>query len=126
MFAQFGREPVEQFGVRRLLAHLAEVVRRADEAAAEVPLPDAVGDHSPGERVVGSREPLRQRRAAFALGVRLRQVELAAQLRQARRPRPGSPASPGLRMSPRFSMWTSRGIAPACGCRPAVKFGAAA
>ena len=32
-------QPVEQFGMRRLLSHLAEVVERRDDAAAEVVTP---------------------------------------------------------------------------------------
>ena len=50
-------EPVEELGVARLAPHEAEVVGRVDEAAAEVPLPDAVDEDARGERVLASREP---------------------------------------------------------------------
>ena len=51
------REPVEQFGVRGLVAELAEIVGRASDPAAEVILPDAVDDGAGGERVVGLGDP---------------------------------------------------------------------
>ena len=51
------REPVEQLGMRRRLAELAEVARRADEPAPEMVLPDAVDDHAGGERILRLREP---------------------------------------------------------------------
>ena len=48
------------------LAHLAEVARRADDALAEVMLPDPVDHHARGQRVVGRDEPLREAAAAPA------------------------------------------------------------
>ena len=46
--------------MRGRVAHEAEVARAADDAAAEVVLPDTVGDHTCGERVVRSRDPARE------------------------------------------------------------------
>ena len=44
VFDQAPGEVVEQFGMGRLVARRAEVVRRADDSPAEVMLPDAVDD----------------------------------------------------------------------------------
>ena len=49
--------------MRRRFAHLAEVLERGDDAAAEVVLPDAIDDDPGGERVVGRGDPLGQREA---------------------------------------------------------------
>src|SRR5205085_11337077 len=61
------RQVVEQLGVRRRLAELAEVARGADEALAEVVLPDAVDHHARRQRVVGAGDGLRQLQPAAAL-----------------------------------------------------------
>ena len=45
------------------LAHLAEVARRADDALAEVVLPEAIDHHARGERVVLRRRATRRARA---------------------------------------------------------------
>ena len=50
-------EVIEQFGFCGLAAGEAEVARTRDEALAEVMLPDAVGDDTPRQRVVGSGDP---------------------------------------------------------------------
>ena len=42
---QFGSQPVEQLRVSRFPAGKAKVVRGGDDAAAEVVLPEPVGDH---------------------------------------------------------------------------------
>ena len=47
------RQPVEQFGVARPVSVRAEVVRRLDDAAAEVVLPDAVDHDARRQRMVG-------------------------------------------------------------------------
>ena len=52
-----GGEPIEQLGMRGLLAHDAEVARRADQAFAEVMLPDAVHDHARRQRIIGAGQP---------------------------------------------------------------------
>ena len=44
-------QPVEQFGMRGALAHLAEIVGRADDAFAEMMLPDAIDHHARGQRI---------------------------------------------------------------------------
>src|SRR5262249_8449484 len=51
-------EPVEQFWVRRLLAELAEVVGRGDDAAAEMVLPKAVDDHAGRQRIIFRGDPV--------------------------------------------------------------------
>ena len=48
--------------MRRALAHLAEVARRADDAFAEVVLPDPVDHHARGQRVVRRRPATRRSR----------------------------------------------------------------
>ena len=58
---ELDRQPVEQLRMRRLLAHLAEVVERRDDAAAEVMLPEPIDDHARGQRIVRRREPLGER-----------------------------------------------------------------
>ena len=63
------RQVVEQLRMRRRLAEPAEIVRGLDEAAAEQVVPDAVGDHARGQRVVLPGQPGRQD-AAPAGGVR--------------------------------------------------------
>ena len=42
--AKVGGEPVEQFGMSRLRAHVAEVVRGIDKARAEMIVPDTIDD----------------------------------------------------------------------------------
>ena len=61
-------QPVEQLGMRRRLAVLAEVARRRDDPPAEMLLPDPVDHHPGGQRVVGARDPPRQRHAPAAGG----------------------------------------------------------
>ena len=58
---ELDRQPVEQLRMRRLLAHLAEVIERRHDAAAEMMMPDAIDDHARGQRIVRRRQPLRQR-----------------------------------------------------------------
>ncbi len=58
---------VEQFGVRRPLAELAEVAGRADQAPAEVVLPDAVHHHARSERVILAGDRAGQLKPAAAL-----------------------------------------------------------
>ena len=48
-------EPVEQFRMRRLLAHHAEIARRAHQTFAEMMLPYAIHNHPRGERIVRTR-----------------------------------------------------------------------
>ena len=66
--AEGGGEPVEEFGVGGEVAHVAEVVRGIDEAAAEVVVPDAVDDAAPGEGVLGVGDPVGEGGAAGAFG----------------------------------------------------------
>ncbi len=55
-----GREPVEQLGMARRFAAEPEVGRRRDDSPAEVVLPDPVDHHAGRQRIVGSRQPVRQ------------------------------------------------------------------
>ncbi len=55
--AEVGGELVEEFGMGDGAAHDAEVAGGGAEAAAEVVLPEAVGDDAGGEGVVGADEP---------------------------------------------------------------------
>mgnify|MGYP000541241303 CR=1 FL=1 len=52
-FGELHGQPVEQLGVRREVALVAEVVLRLHDPAAEVLLPDAVHEYPGGERVRG-------------------------------------------------------------------------
>src|SRR5262245_15243176 len=54
---EFGREPIQQLRVRRWFALYAEVFAGADDAGAEVLLPDAVHRDARCERVFGRDEP---------------------------------------------------------------------
>ncbi len=56
------RQPVEQLRMRRRLAHLAEVARRADDAFAEMMLPDPVHHHARGQRIVRATRATRRSR----------------------------------------------------------------
>src|SRR5262245_57242597 len=53
--------------MRRSFAHRAEVTRRADQALAEMMLPDAVDDHAGRERVVFVRDRIGQFEPSAAL-----------------------------------------------------------
>ena len=56
------RQPVQQLRVRRLSAHLAEIIGVRRQAPAEMVLPDSI-DHDAGrQRVAGIRDPPRQGR----------------------------------------------------------------
>ncbi len=84
---ELGREVVQQLGVGRLDAHLAEVADRFDDAVAEHLRPLAVDEHARGERVVGRGDPVRDRGAAAGrgggrhdLGLRVRQQRRKARL----------------------------------------------
>ena len=88
------RQPVEELGVRWLSTHAPEVVRRVDEAAAEVVLPHAVDDRPPGQRVVPVGDPPRERRAPLSFARVGIELEVVGQIRQERqRPRLGQRAA---------------------------------
>ena len=60
-------QPIQQFGMSRPSAGLAEVSQRADDSPPEVVLPDAV-DHDPGRKgMVGAHQPAGQGQAAAGL-----------------------------------------------------------
>ena len=64
MFYKAHREVVEQPGVGGAFSGRAEVVHRAHDALAEEVVPNAVGHHARGERVIRLREPIGQLQAA--------------------------------------------------------------
>ena len=104
VFHEAGGQVVEQLGVRRQLADVAEVVDRAHQAGAEQVVPDAVDHHPGGERVVGAGDPLGQLEPAAA-----------PPTRSARRAAPAPRGSAGARARP---AWCSRrGRTPAVRCR---------
>ena len=53
--------------MRRLSAHAAEVVRRGDNAAAKVIVPNSIHNRPPNQRVIRSGQPFCQLRAPLAL-----------------------------------------------------------
>ncbi len=68
--AQLDGQPVEQLRMRRLRAVAAEVVGRVHQSPAEVIVPDAVDDRSPGQHVGGAGDPLGQRGTAAPFLIR--------------------------------------------------------
>ena len=74
-FDEIGGEPVEQFGVAGGFAVGAEVAGGADEASAEMVLPDAVDQDAGRERVVFVADPVGQGEAAGGLRRRLERGE---------------------------------------------------
>ena len=90
-------------GVRRPLAALAEIVGRADQALAEMVLPDPV-DHDAGrQRVVGARQPVGQFEPAASLGDPHRLVMLAVRTRG----NPRGTVLPSRLGLPRRKTWAS-------------------
>ena len=57
-------------GMRRRFGQHAEVVGRAHDPVAEMPLPDPIDDHARGQRVVLRRDPARQLAPAASAGDR--------------------------------------------------------
>ena len=53
-------QPVQQFGMRRHAAAMAEIAGRRHQALPEVILPDAVDHHARGQRIVFAGDPVRQ------------------------------------------------------------------
>ena len=81
---ELGGQPVEQLGVGRRLAQLAEVVGRRHDSAAEVILPEPIGHHPGRPRVAAVGQPVGQR-PSLAGSVR----------RTSARPRPSTSGTPG-------------------------------
>src|SRR5207247_2418876 len=57
-------QPVEQFRVRRLAAHFSEVVRRGNQSATKMLLPDTVDEHTGSQGIIGADQPAREREPA--------------------------------------------------------------
>src|SRR2546430_16022328 len=73
-------EPVEQFRVRRAITVEAEVVRRTDQATAEMIVPDTVDQDASREWIVRAGDPLGELEAALAF----RCIRCEAKIRQRR------------------------------------------
>ena len=88
-------QPVEQFRVRRRVGRV-HVLRRIDDADAEVMMPEAVHQIPREVRIVGRAHPLPQRDARVGAVLRhsrrpARRESWADTLPASRRPRPGKP-----------------------------------
>ena len=84
MIAELDGQPVEQLGMRRPGAVAAEVVGRLDDSAAEMIVPEAIGDRTPGEHVLGAGEPVGQGGATAPLVLGMGQRKRAGQTGKAR------------------------------------------
>ena len=60
-------QPVEQCGVRRAVTFYAKVFQRPHKPGTKVIMPHAIDHHASGERMVWTREPPRQGKAATGL-----------------------------------------------------------
>src|SRR5438128_895337 len=54
--------------MRRTLAHVSEIARRSDNAAAKVKLPQPVDQHARRQRIIGGNEPICERLATISFG----------------------------------------------------------
>ena len=71
---KFGRQPVEQIGMRRQFRACAEVFRRLEQARAEVTLPDAIHERARSRRRFFVHQPVCQREAR-AIGIRRERMQ---------------------------------------------------
>src|SRR3954469_19997138 len=62
-FHKSASQPIQKFGVRRFSPLSAEVLRRVDEAAAEVALPDLIHQYASGQRVLSIDKPAGEHQA---------------------------------------------------------------
>ena len=98
---EFAREPVQQFGMRRLIALRSEILRRDDDAAPEIFLPETVHGHARRERVLFIHEPFAERQPV------VRFTPFGSGGRNAGTS--GCTSSRGLRKSPRLKICVTRG-----------------
>src|SRR5262245_42184681 len=77
---QLAREPIEQIRMRWQRSVMAKIIRRIDEALAEVIVPDVIRARAPSEGGRPTCDPLRERSARRAF-VAVRSFELALQIR---------------------------------------------
>ena len=98
--------------MRRLAAVEAEVVRRLDQAAAEVIVPQPVDDRPGEQRVVLAGDPLGQFAPAVGVGGIRRQAEIGRCLVRASDARRRQSVSPAAVALPRTSRWAT---GAACG-----------
>src|SRR5258708_7239964 len=61
--AKLSSHPIEQFGMGRCFALLAEILGSADQSLAEKLLPHAIHGYPRGQRVPSADDPLRQSQA---------------------------------------------------------------
>src|SRR5262245_34950065 len=73
-------EPIEKFGVSGSSCHVAEIVGRVHESAAEMIMPYAVDDVAPRQDVSIVGEPIRQRGAALAFVAFIGKEKIARQI----------------------------------------------
>ena len=66
------------------MPHAAEIIRRINNPAPEVILPDSVDDRAPGQRIVFASDPVRERNASVTFGMVRGQFELPVQSRNDR------------------------------------------
>ena len=64
---QLAGEPIEQLGMGGPLAVVAEIARRPHDAAAEMIMPKAIGQHARRERIFGIDDPTGQSLAPLSL-----------------------------------------------------------
>src|SRR2546421_12446491 len=85
---QLIRQIVQQLGMAWPHAHAAEIIRSRDDAAPEMELPKAIGNHARGERIVRLYNPIRE---IFARSLRL-ELRRAVRQQHAERSHPDAPA----------------------------------
>ncbi len=101
---QFAGQPIEQLRMRRRRAQVAEIVRRTDDAAAEMMLPDAIGHHPGRELVVRRSEPIGQLQTpAAGFGSSGGRGKFDGVIHPARPENPAQPWQPGACGLPRSS-----------------------
>src|SRR5690349_11737400 len=83
---QLSRQPVEQSRVRRPAAIEAKVIRRVDQANAEMIVPEAVDDDSGSQRIAGIGDPFGQAGAPRCFGSIFGQSEIGRQCGQGSNP----------------------------------------
>ncbi len=109
---QFGGQPIEQFGMGRLVALKAEIAGRANDPAAKVILEMPIGHHAGRHRVVFRGDPVGQHRSpAAGFGARRRPRGSPGRMCVKTERNPGSTFAPGTLALPRIST----NVSGACG-----------
>ena len=100
-FDKSRRQVIEQFRIRRTIAHLAEVAGRAHDARAEVMLPDPIHHHARGQRILRDGDRFGQFQPAAALG----ETALGASRTQESKGTRGVPLRRDVSALPRICTW---------------------